>query len=100
MTDTTKFDNAGEANKDKFTGKAEVYTRFRPSYPAAFIDYLEKELGISGEKTVADVGAGTGILTRLISGKAGTVLAVEPNADMRRACADTCLALENVSIID
>lgn len=71
-------------NVEKFTGKAGVYARYRPSYAPAFIDYLYDTVGFSPESTVADIGAGTGILSRQLLAWGSRVVCVEPNADMRR----------------
>ena len=66
-------------NEEKFTGKAEVYDKFRPSYPDSLIDWLYEK---TGAKTVADIGAGTGIFTKCLSAKPWKITAVEPNPDM------------------
>lgn len=66
-------------NEEKFTGKADIYDKFRPSYPAELIDWLYEK---TGAKTVADIGAGTGIFTKCLSAKPWKITAVEPNADM------------------
>ena len=87
-------------NPDKFTNKVNDYVKFRPSYPKEFIDYLHITLGMSGESVVADVGAGTGILTKLISPISGTVFAVEPNKNMRTACIEYCEGLGNITCVD
>ena len=31
-------------NEEKFSGKAEIYDKYRPTYPAALIDILYKEI--------------------------------------------------------
>ena len=67
-------------NRELFTAKAEDYARFRPSYPAAAVEWLRERM--SGG-AVADIGAGTGIFTRLLQGHFDPVYAVEPNAAMR-----------------
>ena len=66
-------------NEEKFTGKADFYDKFRPSYPNELIDWLYEK---TGAKTVADIGAGTGIFTKCLSAKPWKITAVEPNADM------------------
>lgn len=66
-------------NEEKFTGKADVYDKFRPSYPDPLIDWLYEK---TGAKTVADIGAGTGIFTKCLSSKPWKITAVEPNPDM------------------
>jgi ubiquinone/menaquinone biosynthesis C-methylase UbiE len=71
----------------EFTGLAEDYSRYRPGYCRSVLNAL---LGLIGKPVVeidfADVGAGTGIWTRMV-GIAGvrSVVAVEPNDDMRAA---------------
>lgn len=67
-------------NEDKFTGKADFYAKFRPSYPNELIDYLYEK---TQAKSVADIGAGTGIFTKCLCGKDWEITAVEPNCDMR-----------------
>ncbi|MCO7127203.1 methyltransferase domain-containing protein [Sporolactobacillus shoreicorticis] len=70
-------------NSDKFTGKASIYARFRPNYPQPMIDYLLTDT--NPQFTVADIGSGTGILTRQLLDRGAKVIAVEPNEDMRTA---------------
>lgn len=69
-------------NKELFTHKSDDYSQFRPSYPAAAVEYLRTN--VVGE-SVVDIGAGTGIFTTLLLQKFSEVLAVEPNANMRNA---------------
>ena len=70
-------------NENKFDGMGKIYAQFRPSYPQEFIDYLYSGIGIGQNSIVADIGAGTGILTRQLLEKGSRVIAVEPNDDMR-----------------
>jgi SAM-dependent methyltransferase len=62
-----------------FGAAAEAYERARPGYPEAAIDWLVPE----GARTVLDLGAGTGKLTRSLVGDGVEVVAVEPLAEMR-----------------
>ena len=87
-------------NRQKFTNKVADYVKYRPSYPQAFIEYLVKDVGINKNSAVADVGAGTGLLTKLLAGKVKNVYAVEPNARMRAACEEYCKGLENFTAVD
>ncbi len=66
-------------NEEKFTGKADVYDKYRPSYPSELIDWLYEK---THAETVADIGAGTGIFTKCLTVKPWIITAVEPNADM------------------
>jgi SAM-dependent methyltransferase len=68
---------------DKFSGKADVYSKSRPSYPNEYIDYLLSVNSLNETSRVADIGSGTGILTRQLLERGISVVAVEPNDDMR-----------------
>ena len=70
-------------NENKFNGMGKIYSKYRPSYPFSFIDYLFTDVGISQNSIIADIGSGTGILTRQLLEKGCKVYGVEPNADMR-----------------
>jgi SAM-dependent methyltransferase len=67
----------------RFSDRADDYARFRPSYPAAAIDAILHGLAAPHLLRAADVGAGTGIATRLLAERGAHVDAVEPNAAMR-----------------
>ncbi len=67
----------------RFSGRAQAYAAHRPSYPKAAIDALLRGLGPEEQLIVADVGAGTGISANLLAQRVGTVVAVEPNEQMR-----------------
>lgn len=69
-----------------FGAKVADYVASRPDYPAAMFDWLQAEGALRPGIAVADVGAGTGLLTRDLLARGAQVLAVEPNAAMRAAC--------------
>lgn len=71
----------------RFTDRVEDYVRFRPGYPDAVLDVLAAGCGLAPGATVADLGAGTGQLTRLLVARGCRVYAVEPNDAMRAALA-------------
>jgi SAM-dependent methyltransferase len=66
-----------------FQRGADAYERGRPSYPRESLDWLCAQLGVRPGRTVLDVGAGTGKLTRELVATGATVLAVEPVPAMR-----------------
>ena len=68
-------------NQELFSGRSDDYFRCRPSYPAAAADWLYERCP---EACTADVGAGTGIFTRVLLRRFKKVTAVEPNEDMRK----------------
>lgn len=66
-----------------FNAVAAEYAGARPSYPPALFDTVEEFSGRSlAGATVLDVGAGTGIGTRLLRERGARVTAVEPGAGM------------------
>lgn len=69
----------------RFSDRVDNYIKYRPSYPAALIPFLESVLGLKKGQQVADIGSGTGILTELLLLKGYSVTAVEPNKAMRHA---------------
>lgn len=69
----------------RFSDRVADYVRHRPDYPAALMPWLHAELGIDAGRRVADIGAGTGISTRMWLDGGHEVVGVEPNAAMRQA---------------
>lgn len=70
---------------DKFAHRVEDYQKYRPGYPAAIVDMLEKECGLTHDATLVDLGSGTGLLTELFLGQDYAITGVEPNDAMRGA---------------
>ncbi len=68
-----------------FDAQAEAYERARPSYPAAAVDWIIDALRIGPGRTVLDLAAGTGKLTRLLTSTGARVVAAEPVDGMLRA---------------
>lgn len=70
-------------NETKFDGMGELYSQYRPCYPKSFIEYLFDNVNISKGSAIADIGSGTGILTKQLLENGCKVYGVEPNDDMR-----------------
>jgi SAM-dependent methyltransferase len=66
-----------------FASAADIYERARPSYPQDAIDWLVAHTELGPGRTVVDLGAGTGKLTRLLLPTGARVIAVEPIPEMR-----------------
>lgn len=71
----------------RFTGRVESYRRSRPGYPADAVETLRRACGLGMGGQVADIAAGTGLLTEVLLAAGFAVTAVEPNEEMRAACA-------------
>lgn len=75
----------------RFASRVAHYVRWRPGYPREIVDLLEHECGLKPASVVADIGSGTGLLTRLLLDHGNAVFGVEPNSEMREA-GETLLA--------
>ena len=80
------------AHAFSISGANGVYNSARPSYPTAAVSALFAALPSSSKPlAIAELGAGTGIFTRLLLengvGKIGDLLVVEPSAGMREGFA-------------
>ncbi|MBD1873512.1 class I SAM-dependent methyltransferase [Nodosilinea sp. FACHB-131] len=69
----------------RFSDRAQDYARYRPGYPEEAIAAILADMGDPRSLVVADIGAGTGISSRLLGDRGPQVIAVEPNAAMREA---------------
>ena len=69
-----------------FSAKVADYSASRPDYPAPLFETLSGACELSADAVIADIGAGTGLLTQGLLQKGYQVIAVEPNAAMRKAC--------------
>jgi SAM-dependent methyltransferase len=78
-----------------FGPAAVLYDQVRPSYPVEAITWALDPLG-PGRHRVADVGAGTGILTRVLSSMGHEIVAVEPDPRMREQLSATTPGVEVV----
>jgi SAM-dependent methyltransferase len=76
--------NAADST-ERFSDRVADYVRHRPDYPPALLAWLRREHGVTPDWKVADVGAGTGISSKLFLDAGHAVTAVEPNAAMREA---------------
>lgn len=75
----------GLDSTERFSSRVADYVRYRPDYPAALPAWLRDEYGVTPDWQVADIGAGTGISSRMFLQAGHAVTAVEPNAAMRAA---------------
>src|SRR6266536_3800127 len=67
----------------RFSGLAGDYAAHRPVYPEEAIDFVIARAGLGPSSLVVDVGAGTGISSRLFARRGLHVVGIEPNDEMR-----------------
>lgn len=70
------------AAADGYRTGADTYVRGRPDYPPQVADWLTGTLGLNADKTVIDLGAGTGKFTGRLVATGAQVIAVEPVPEM------------------
>lgn len=73
-----------------FSTKVADYVASRPDYPTALFDALRVACNLQPGDAVADIGAGTGLLTHGLLSQGYAVIAIEPSTNMR-AAADSAL---------
>jgi SAM-dependent methyltransferase len=66
-----------------FARSADAYDRARPDYPPDAIAWLAERMGLRAGRTVVDLAAGTGKLTRPLAATGAETIAIEPVAEMR-----------------
>jgi len=71
--------------KERFSNRVEDYVRFRPGYPAEILPLLKTWTSFRADHVVADIGSGTGLLSKLFLDFGNRVIGVEPNSEMRAA---------------
>ncbi|MGW3013602.1 class I SAM-dependent methyltransferase [Streptomyces sp. NPDC001219] len=76
---TTAEEREKQRQAGSFGAAADAYERGRPPYPPEAVAWLVPE----GARTVVDLGAGTGKLTRALRAPGRETVAVEPSAGMR-----------------
>ena len=85
---------------DVFSLKAEKYARYRWGYAPQSIQTIFDVTRITKESCVADIGAGTGILTKEFIGRVKQVFAVEPNPEMRAIAAKELEQYPSCQVVD
>lgn len=68
---------------ERFSDRAAVYTRGRPSYPDSLVAHLQAEGALRAGAVVVDIGVGTGLSSEPFLRAGCSVIGVEPNAAMR-----------------
>jgi SAM-dependent methyltransferase len=71
------------AASEGFSREVSSYTRGRPGYPDELLRWLRGQLRLDGDRTVVELGAGTGKFTQLLLQTGAELIAIEPVEAMR-----------------
>ncbi|OGT30674.1 MAG: hypothetical protein A3E87_06850 [Gammaproteobacteria bacterium RIFCSPHIGHO2_12_FULL_35_23] len=85
---------------ERFSNTVEYYIKYRPHYPQQIIALLIKHCLLGPSKIIADIGSGTGILTKLLLDNNFQVRGVEPNQAMRIAAEQILQNYKNFTSLD
>ncbi|MGI9104182.1 MAG: class I SAM-dependent methyltransferase [Terriglobales bacterium] len=83
----------------RFSNRVEDYARYRPGYPAELLELLRRECGWTPEGAIADIGCGTGILSRIFCEQGNRVYGVEPNESMLQSARESLKGCVNFTAI-
>ncbi len=86
-----------EVAAEGFGAGAAAYEQGRPSYSDDVVAWLADRLGIAPGRTIVDLAAGTGKLTRLLAATGAHVTAIEPVDAMRDQLLIACPGADAVS---
>jgi ubiquinone/menaquinone biosynthesis C-methylase UbiE len=88
-------------NIERFTGRVAEYEQYRERYdPDVILPRLREWCGLTPEWVVADIGAGTGMLSDVFLANGNRVIAIEPNAEMRDACERRHAGESHLRVVD
>ena len=87
-------------SKKRFSSRVENYIKYRPSYPLEINSFLEEKEILAKNTVIADIGSGTGILTKIFLDHGNQVYGIEPNKEMREAAEKILQEYPNFSSLE
>jgi SAM-dependent methyltransferase len=69
----------------RFSKRVEEYIKSRPGYPDELIETLRSDCNLTHDSIIADIGSGTGNLSKIFLQNGNPVYGIEPNNEMREA---------------
>ena len=81
------------SNVNKFNNKSGFYDKYRPKYSEELIDFIIASTN-SKDNTIADIGCGTGILTKQLTERNCNVIGIEPNKEMYEKAKKNLVGIE------
>ena len=83
-----------------FSHKTQIYENYRPNYPRNLIHFLTEKFIRNDKYVIAEIGCGTGKLTRLLLEKENVLYGVEPNNEMYKFLKDKFGGLPNFIVLN
>jgi ubiquinone/menaquinone biosynthesis C-methylase UbiE len=83
-----------------YSTKAQKYAKYRWDFAMSAVEAIVEMTHLDNQSVIADIGAGTGILTRHFTNCAHQIYAVEPNQEMRDILIENMADKSNVSVIN
>jgi ubiquinone/menaquinone biosynthesis C-methylase UbiE len=87
-------------NTQRFTGRVAEYERYRMRYPDEVLRVIGEWSGLTPAWKIADIGAGTGMLAEVFLENGNSVVAVEPNEEMRAVCEGLGERFPKLQVVD
>ena len=84
----------------RFSTRAQHYNKYRPKYPRAIIKLLRAQCKLVSSSIIADIGSGTGVLSRLFLRSGNFIFGVEPNKEMRKIAEKLLKDYSNFKSVD
>jgi len=88
------------STKPDYSAKAQKYVRYRWEYAAEAVQSIFQTANLSAASVVADIGAGTGKLSRHFVGRVRMVYAIEPEVSMRRMAEEVFCGCTDCVVLD
>jgi SAM-dependent methyltransferase len=85
--------------KQRFSNRVADYVRYRPGYPLDVLNFLCDSCGLHRQHLIADIGSGTGLLSKLFLENGNHVYGIEPNVEMQSAAEEFLRSYPNFASI-
>jgi SAM-dependent methyltransferase len=85
---------------NRFTTRVENYLKYRPGYPPQILSLLRTRCELNSQSVIADIGSGTGFLSRVFLENGNHVFGVEPNDAMRLAAEHLLKEYDNFTSVN
>ena len=85
---------------ERFSNRVENYIKYRPDYPPQVLNLFREKMNLQKSSVIADIGAGTGISSKIFLENGNHVFGIEPNQAMRQAAVNFLAEFPNFKTVD